>query len=79
MPVADATSITFRPFRYFNYTTESQPEFFDLRSVPFRFHVDDAKSHFVRFYLFFDTSMLTTDEMKYIVILVLAFLSSIVF
>ena len=41
----------------------------DSRSIPFRFHVDDAKSHFVRFYFFFDTLKLSQDELKHLVLL----------
>ena len=31
VPVADAGSITFRSFNSYNYTTEKQPEGFDVR------------------------------------------------
>jgi hypothetical protein len=49
VPVADVDKIMFRKLTYYNYTTEPQPKGFDLRSIPFKFHLDDLKSQFLRY------------------------------
>ena len=48
-PLADTESIRFLPLTSYNYTSDAQPGGFDLRAVPFRFHVDEIDSQYVRF------------------------------
>ncbi len=35
-PLADTESITFLPLSSYNYTSEQQPDSFDLKGIPYR-------------------------------------------
>ncbi len=48
-PLADTESIRFLPLTSYNYTSEAQPDGFDLRGMPYRFHLDEVDSQYVRF------------------------------
>lgn len=76
IPVADVNSIQFRKMTYFNYSTERQPEGFDLKSIPYHFHFDDMNSQFVRFYAFIDTSSVPLEDRSYLVLLTEMWLQS---
>ena len=67
VPVANAANIKFRTMRYFNYTTDEQPEEFPLKTIPFRFHLDDIQTQFVKMNLFFNTTAIKQEDRPYLV------------
>jgi len=74
IPTIDVEKIDFRSFTFYNYTTEIQPEGFDLRSIPFRFQFDDVHSQFIRFYVFLDTKHLSEELKPYLTLVVSSWL-----
>jgi Zn-dependent M16 (insulinase) family peptidase len=76
IPVADVNSIQFRKMTYYNYTSKSQPEGFELKKIPFNFHLDDINSQFVRFYAFLDTNGISREDRYYLVLLTELWLQS---
>lgn len=69
VPFADVNSMTYHTLKYYNYTTPTQPEGFDLKSIPFRFQIDDIDSEFVRIYMFIDTSDIDVEDQMYLSLL----------
>ena len=69
IPVADVNSITYRKLECYNYTTVKQPEGFDVKDLPFRFHLDDINSQFVRFYVFLDMNQIRQEDRPFVVLL----------
>ena len=65
-PVPDVDSITYKSFDYYNQTGENQPEGFELKSIPFPFHLNDMKSQFVRLHFLMDTSKLPPEDAPYL-------------
>ena len=52
----------YRKLDSYNYTSKVQPENFDLKSIPFRFHLDDINSQFVRLYFFLDMDQIPKED-----------------
>ena len=75
-PVPDVDSITYKSFDYYNQTGENQPEGFELKSIPFPFHLNDMKSQFVRLHFLMDTSKLPPEDAPYLVLLTELWLQS---
>ncbi len=48
VPKADVDKIIFRRLKSYNFSSLEQPKGFALRDIPFRIHVDDLDSQFVR-------------------------------
>ena len=69
IPIADVNAIQFRKMNYYNHTTTTQPQGFDLKSIPFHFQLEDVNSQFVRFYVFLDTSEIPIEDKYYMVLL----------
>ena len=69
VPFADVNAMTYHTLHYYNYTTEKQPAGFDLKSIPFRFEIDDIDSEFVRIYMFIDTSDIAVEDQMYLSLL----------
>ena len=75
-PVPDVDSITYKSFDYYNQTGENQPEGFELKSIPFPFHLNDMKSQIVRLHFLMDTSKLPPEDAPYLVLLTELWLQS---
>ena len=69
MPLADVNSITYHNLESYNHTTSKQPDGFDLRSIPFRFQLDNIDTEFVRIFIFLDTSDIKVEDQKYLSLL----------
>jgi Zn-dependent M16 (insulinase) family peptidase len=69
VPFADVNSMTYHTLHYYNHTTPKQPKGFDLKSIPFRFEIDDINSEFVRIYTFLDTSEIAVEDQMYLSLL----------
>ena len=69
VPFADVNAMTYHTLHYYNYTTPKQPKGFDLKSIPFRFEIDDINSEFVRIYTFLDTSEIAVEDQMYLSLL----------
>lgn len=78
-PVADVGGIIFRRLSSHNATSVGSrpaPGGFALGSVPFRMHLDDVDSQFVRYYLFLDTGGVAESDRPYLVLLTELWLQS---
>ena len=62
--------------KYYNRTTEQKPDGFDLTQIPFKFHLDNINSQFIRFYAFLDTSNLPEEDKPWLVLLTELWLQS---
>ena len=69
VPFADVSGMTYHTLHYYNYTTSKQPDGFDLKSIPFRFEIDDIDSEFVRIYMFIDASGIAVEDQMYLSLL----------
>ncbi len=67
--MGDVNKIAFRHLTHYNATSATQPAGFDLQSLPFRFHLDDIASQFVRYFLFFNASSVAQADRPYLPLL----------
>jgi len=68
MPVANVDGIVFRRLDYRNRTIGLLPGF-DPSIVPYRVHLDDVDSRFVRYYLAFNASSVAEADRPWLVLL----------
>ena len=76
IPVAPVEDIAYRKLEFFNYTTKKQPKNFDLKSIPFKFHLDDLNSQFIRYYMFLNLSSISQEDRPWMVLLTETWLQS---
>ena len=55
-------SVHCRSLNQFNRSSPDQPEGFDLQGLPFRFHLDDLVTDFIRFSIVFDITHISQED-----------------